>query len=254
MVSKILIENQQRFLSMFFSYNNRIRFARLPSSCNVLDDICEVDRSNGETMGFGSFSIQTSPSVHFDRGNCAAFRQRFSSMPAVARPCPVTRGRQVTRRGKSDPAPSCNNETMLLQSGSAVNASDVLWFYLRGILRGRCGNNSGTYPAAISACKYRISKIVGGARDNSDIGGVTAFRRNGITGGEGKQRFRSCLFHAGRSSALDVLPDQVPCKGCPGQLVFLLCSNRTTHLFSICCQTIPREWQEHRGAPPIERC
>ena len=36
---------------MFFSYNNRIRFARLPSSCNVLDDICEVDRSNGETMG-----------------------------------------------------------------------------------------------------------------------------------------------------------------------------------------------------------
>ena len=141
-------------------------------------------------------------------------------MPAVARPCPVTRGRQVTRRGKSDPAPSCNNETMLLQSGSAVNASDVLWFYLRGILRGRCGNNSGTYPAAISACKYRISKIVGGARDNSDIGGVTAFRRNGITGGEGKQRFRSCLFHAGRSSALDVLPDQVPCKGCPGQLFF----------------------------------
>jgi hypothetical protein len=28
------------------------------------------------------------------------------------------------------------------------------------------------------------------------------------------------LFHAGRSSALDVLPDQVPCKGCPGQLFF----------------------------------
>ena len=55
MVSKILIENQQRFLSMFFSYNNRIRFARLPSSCNVLDDICEVDRSNGGNNGIWEF-------------------------------------------------------------------------------------------------------------------------------------------------------------------------------------------------------